>query len=407
MMKSLSTGVSGLNINSEAMGVIGDNIANVKTVGFKSNSISFSSLLGHVLEGDTVGSGARIWDTDKLWLQGVPENTGNGMDLAINGDGLFMLKAVPDTGTAYYSRAGEFGINNSGYLVNPDGYRVQGYEVTDPETQALGTIQDIQITSDTVKPQPTSEINLSLNLDADSTEPYSTSVTVYDSLGSPVVITLDFTPDAADGGQPWTWTASVDPDVTSTPVTSTGSISFGADGQLTGLTDNPVIDVTGLVSGAEDLSVTWDLLDASGDSNGSVTGYSTASSVISLTQDGYTSGILKNISVTEDGFVTALYSNGQLVPKYQLALAGFNNYRGLKVEGNNLYSETMESGQPLVGAPETGRLGEITPGALEMSNVDLATEFVHLITTQRAFQANSKVITVSDEMLAELMNIKR
>jgi flagellar hook protein FlgE len=154
-------------------------------------------------------------------------------------------------------------------------------------------------------------------------------------------------------------------------------------------------------------TVTWDIYDALGNNRGDMTGYAGSSTTTFQYQNGYPSGVLRDISMGEDGMVTAHYSNGQLVPYYQIALADFPSYHGLTKMGSNLYTESVASGQPLVGTAGTGRLGEISPSSLEMSNVDLAQEFVKIITTQRAYQANSQVITASDEMLAELMNIKR
>jgi flagellar hook protein FlgE len=151
----------------------------------------------------------------------------------------------------------------------------------------------------------------------------------------------------------------------------------------------------------------WDLYDATGSNNGDLTGYSSTSATTFQTQDGYYSGTLRNISVDEDGIITGAYSNGQLVPLFRLALADFPSYEGLRKMGENLYAESLSSGQALPGTPSSGGLGNIAPSALEMSNVDLASEFVKMITTQRAFQANARVITTSDEILAELINIKR
>ncbi len=154
-------------------------------------------------------------------------------------------------------------------------------------------------------------------------------------------------------------------------------------------------------------TLTWDLFDAGGTSLGDVTGYSSPSSTTFQYQDGYASGVLRGISVDEAGVVTAAYSNGQLTPTYQIALADFPSYDGLSKLGKNLYAESLESGQPMPGVAGNGRLGSVSPGAIEMSNIDLAQEFVKMITTQRAFQANSRVITTSDEILNELINIKR
>jgi flagellar hook protein FlgE len=158
---------------------------------------------------------------------------------------------------------------------------------------------------------------------------------------------------------------------------------------------------------ASPLSITWAFEDSSGNSYGDVTGYSSESGVTFQYQDGYPAGMLRGIAVDDDGIVTASYSNGEMTPMYQIALADFPSYDGLTKMGNNLYAESLDSGQALIGVAGTGRLGSVAPSSLEMSNVDLAEEFVKMITTQRAFQANSRVITSSDEILQELINIKR
>jgi len=158
---------------------------------------------------------------------------------------------------------------------------------------------------------------------------------------------------------------------------------------------------------ASPLTVAWDIFDAGGITYGNITGFSSQSTAGDPYQDGYASGVLRGISVDEDGMVTAAYSNGQIIPTFQIALADFASYEGLAKLGQNLYAESLASGQPMPGVAGNGRMGSITPNAIEMSNVDLAQEFVKMITTQRAFQANSRVITTSDEILSELINIKR
>ena len=170
---------------------------------------------------------------------------------------------------------------------------------------------------------------------------------------------------------------------------------------------DPQITISGLTSGASDLTLTWDLVDAAGVTHGDLTQFAAPFMTTFQTQDGYPSGVLRGVSVDEAGLVTGSYSNGQLTPLYQVVLADFPNYYGLSKMGKNLYTESRDSGQPMTGPPQTARLGSISPNAIEMSNVDLAQEFVKMITTQRAFQANSRVITASDEILAELINIKR
>jgi flagellar hook protein FlgE len=313
-----------------------------------------------------------------------------------------------DTGTNFYTRAGQFHLNESGVMVNPDGYLVQGYQID--AAGNLGNLATITIPGERVSPpSPTTELSFDVNLDSQTAanSTYSTSQTVFDSLGNAIPLTLTFTKQAA--AQTWSASASVaSPDG---PVTINGAASVPLTFDSAGIMTAPLADGTlaiTLVNGATTpLTLTWDLFDASGTSHGDITGFSSSSSTTFQHQDGYTAGVLRGISVDEDGVVTAAYSNGQLTPTFQIALADFPSYDGLAKLGQNLYAESLESGQPMPGVAGNGRLGSITPSAIEMSNIDLAQEFVKMITTQRAFQANSRVITTSDEILAELINLKR
>ncbi|MEE4356270.1 MAG: flagellar hook protein FlgE [Desulfococcaceae bacterium] len=420
MIKSLSEGVSGLNANAKAMGVIGDNIANVKTIAYKSNSISFANLLSQTIEASRAGDGVQVWDISTLWSQGMPENTGNPTDLAINGSSFFMVRdSMADT--IYYTRAGQFTLDKEGYLANPNGLIVQGRVVTDPELGILGNVQDIQISLENSAPLATDTIAFTTNLDADAKAGaiYRTSMTVYDSLGSPVVLNFEFTPSLDGTGSKipgeWNWNVSVDSSVTDTPVASSGTIVFDGTGKLDPANTTPpnafpAIDITNLKNGADDMSINWVYLTQSAggaESDNSITGYASESNTIRQTQNGYPAGSLQRITIDEEGMVSGIYTNGEITPLYRITLADFANYQGLTGEGDNLYKESVESGAPLVGEAGSGSLGTISSGSLEMSNVDLSSEFVNLITTQRAFQANSKVITTSDEILSELMNLKR
>ena len=409
MIGSLFAGISGLNANATAMTVIGDNIANVNTIAFKANRASFANILSQSLggsSGNDIGRGVDFWGTSPLWTQGSLENTGRATDLAINGKGFFTVQ--DDTGTNFYTRAGQFHLDEAGVMVNPDGYLVQGYQID--AAGNLGNLATITIPGERVSPpSATTELSFDVNLDSQTAanSTYSTSQTVFDSLGNAIPLTLTFTKQAA--AQTWSASASVaSPDG---PVTINGAASVPLTFDSAGIMTAPLADGTlaiTLVNGATTpLTLTWDLFDASGTSHGDITGFSSSSSTTFQHQDGYTAGVLRGISVDEDGVVTAAYSNGQLTPTFQIALADFPSYDGLAKLGQNLYAESLASGQPMPGVAGNGRLGSITPSAIEMSNIDLAQEFVKMITTQRAFQANSRVITTSDEILAELINLKR
>jgi flagellar hook protein FlgE len=410
MIASLYAGISGLSANATAMTVIGDNIANVNTTAFKSNRSHFANILSTSLGGESatagVGRGVEFWGVNAQWTQGSIENSSSATDLAINGKGFFMVQDT--SGSNYYTRAGNFTFDKSGYLVNPDGMQLQGYAID--AAGNIGSITDIYIPGERVSPPvATTEFNFDINLSSTALagDTYTTAQTMYDSLGNAIPVTFTFTRQAA--AQTWTVTGSI-------PATAGTGVSFGGNPSMnivfdsTGTMTSPAGNVNvslALTNGAAPLSTTWALVDASGTSYGDLTGYASESSTTFQYQNGYPAGTLRGISVDEDGIVTATYSNGEMTPMFQIALADFPSYDGLTKMGRNLYAESIASGQALPGVAGTGRLGSVAPSSLEMSNVDLAEEFVKMITTQRAFQANSRVITASDEILTELINIKR
>jgi flagellar hook protein FlgE len=418
MIGSLFAGMIGLNVNSTAMTVLGDNIANVNTTAFKSNRSSFANILSQSLAGaggNDVGRGVQFQGTTPMWTQGSIENTNNPTDMAINGAGFFVLN--DSNGSDFYSRAGEFNFNRDGDLVNLGGLFVQGYEVTsvNPDgSLVLGTISNINVPGQSSSPPfDSTTMTVDVNLDSDTAVlgTYTTSLTVYDSLGNEIPLTLTFTKNAAND---WTVAPSVPPGTVTDPLTditiTNANFTFDATGDLNPVVapaGDPVITLFDLQSGANDLDITWDVYDAALASNGDITQYSAPSATTFQNQDGYPSGTLRGVAVDDSGVVTGSYSNGQVTPLYQIVLADFPSYYGLSKMGKNLYAESRESGQALPGVPQSGRLGSISTSAIEMSNVDLAQEFVKMITTQRAFQANSRVITTSDEILNELINLKR
>jgi flagellar hook protein FlgE len=409
MIGSLFAGISGLSTNSTAMTVIGDNIANVNTTAFKANRSSFANILSQSLGGaigNGIGRGAEFWTTSPMWTQGSLENTGGPTDLAINGKGFFIVQE--DSGSNFYTRAGQFRLDEAGDMINPDGYRVQGYEIN--SNGNLGNLTTISIPGERISPpSATTEFSLDINLDSDTEDggTYSSTQTIFDSLGNAIPLTLTFTKQAAS--QTWSLAVSVPPP--NGPVTINGgateTITFDTDGNLTAPATDPAISLVLSNGAATPLPINWDLFDDSGTTHGDMTGFSSQSATTFQYQDGYSAGVLRGISVDENGIVTAAYSNGLFTPTYQIGLADFPSYDGLNKMGKNLYSETLHSGQPMPGIAGSGRLGSITSSAIEMSNVDLAQEFVKMITTQRAYQANSRVITTSDEILSELINIKR
>jgi flagellar hook protein FlgE len=421
MISSLFAGISGLSANSTAMTVIGDNIANVNTTAFKSDKFSFANVLSQSMGTSTtdgIGRGVQFNGVSPSWSQGSIENTSNATDMAINGKGFFMVE--DNSGSAFYTRAGEFTFDREGQLVNPDGLFVQGFAVSSVAadgTITLGSIENINVPAEsTAPPQATTTFTLDINLDAGAAigDTFASTQTVYDSLGNAIPLTLNFIKSAANE-----WTAGVtvptgtvadptpgvDIGITNTPLT------FDPNGNLITAPPDFSITLTDLVRGAADISggnaISWDLFDSAGATNGDLTQYAAASTYNFNIQDGYAAGNLRGVSVDESGYVYGAYSNGQLTPLYQVVLADFPSYYGLSKLGHNLYAESPASGQAMPGVALSGSLGSISPSAIEMSNVDLAQEFVKMITTQRAFQANSRVITTSDEILQELISLKR
>lgn len=410
MIGSLNSGISGLKANTSAMSVIGDNIANVETTGFKASSVSFANIFSSTMSQNSlqIGRGVTLNSVTQDWQNGSLENTSSPTDLSINGQGLFTVND-PSTGSSYYTRAGNFDWDKNGNLVTPDGNIVQGYSIATDGT--VGSIGDIAKPSGTSAPQATANMSFGMNLNgaASPGDTFDSSITAYDSLGSPNILDFTFTNTAAG-----TWSYSVAPSDGSS--TSSGTLGFDSNGDLTSINGatigagatNPTIAVTGLTDGAANMSLTWTMLNSSATaSDGSVTGYTADSAKTAQSQDGYPSGSLQSVSVDKDGNFTGVYSNGSMIPFARIALADFPCYSGLAKQGSNLYAQSLASGQPLVGPPNSAGMGSISPSTLEKSNVDLGTEFVNMITTQRAFQANSKVITTSDSILQDLVNIIR
>ena len=418
MISSLFAGISGLSANATAMTVIGDNIANVNTTAFKSNKYSFANVLSQSMGTSTtdgIGRGVEFGGVSPSWSQGSVENTSNATDMAVNGKGFFMVE--DGSGSAFYTRAGEFTFDREGYLVNPDGLFVQGFAVSAVAadgTITLGAIENINVPAEsTAPPQATTTFTLDINLDAGAAvnDTFASTQTVYDSLGNAIPLTLTFLKTAANE---WTAGVTVPTGTVATPATdivlTNATLTFDGNGNLTTGTD-PSITLTNLDSGAADISgtnaITWDLFDSAAATNGDLTQYAGASTYNFNIQDGYAAGNLRGVSVDESGVVFGASSNGQRTPLYQVRLADFPSYFGLNKLGHNLYAESPASGQAMPGVALSGSLGSISPSAIEMSNVDLAQEFVKMITTQRAFQANSRVITTSDEILQELISLKR
>jgi flagellar hook protein FlgE len=411
MIGSLYSGISGLKSQTSAMAVIGDNIANVNTTGFKTSKVLFANVFSATLGQSRmqIGRGVSMSGLSANWNAGTLETTNNVTDLAINGQGMFIVRDPANNGQ-YYTRAGQFEFNSNYKLVNTDGMEVQGYAINLDGTR--GALGAVTLPNGISTPMASTEIGMGLNLNSSAADgdTYDTTVSVYDSLGNSVELNLNF----VRNGTGWDWyvTPSAGTAVPAIDTVPMWHLDFTTEGALNPAgcipaDANPTISVTDTGLGGEDLAVQWTILNNLNETNGTITGYAGTSVKTAQTQDGYPSGMLQGISIDNDGVFTALYSNGTMSPFAQVALADFASYAGLAKQGSNLFTSSLASGQPVITTPNSAGVGAIAGSSLEMSNVDLAQEFVALITTQRAFQANSKVITTSDEVLAELISIKR
>jgi len=423
---AMYSGVSGLNTNSQAMSVIGNNLANTNTIGFKGSRTVFSDLLSSTVFGSggasQVGRGVGMSKVDSIFSQGTFESTETDTDLAIEGNGFFMLKEIGNN-TTFYSRAGAFRFDEDGYLVNPEGLRVQG-KAFDPATGELvaGDPTDIVVQNVGLIPaKVTDTLSLNSNLDASTvaiaaatafdpadtaTYNYAASTQTYDTLGNPHLVTTYFRKDAV-AANTWNWYWSAE-DATGAALGNVagdppeGQIVFTADGLLdTTIAGNG----TGAIA-AGDLAWANGSTDTGIDITFNTTQFNNVSKVISQDQNGYASGNLTNVTINNEGVVIASYSNGEQTQIANITLAKFTNPNGLELVGSNLFLASDNSGIPRIGLPGP-ELGKIFTNSLEQSNVDMGKEFVSMITVQRGFQANSKIITTVDELLGELINLKR
>jgi flagellar hook protein FlgE len=423
------SGVSGVRAEGEALGVVGDNIANVNTMGFKRQRAVFQDVLGHSILAGTgtplPGAGVKLGDVQQIFTQGSLNNTGVSTDLALNGDGFFVVKGnVDGVVGSFYTRAGQFTLDREGYLVNTGGLQVQGYAAQSDGTFGA-SLTSVQVPTAAISPHATEGVTVTANLDSNAQVPtnawddqdpsatsnFSTSITVYDSLGDSHSLDVYFRKTADNT---WDYHALVSGDQLDPPLAGqnvdvgTGTLTFGTDGSLTANSGAALnVDFAGATAGQ---AITLNLgapTGAGGTGLDGVTQFAGASNISGQSQDGYTSGELAGIAVDGQGVVSGTYTNGQKMAIAQLGVAKFSSNDGLARAGQNLWVETLESGTAVLGTAASGGRGAVSSGTLESSNVDLAEEFVGLIQHQRAFAANSKTITTADEMLQELINIKR
>ena len=511
MGSALWIAISGLNASSKELDVIGNNIANSNTMGFKAGKTYFANVLSQSLSGGSsgmmqIGQGVTVADVATQFGQGSLESTSSGLDLAIDGSGFFITQ--DSDGSQYFTRAGAMHIDGNGFLVDINNYRIQGY------APGAATLGDVNTSGAQSAPDTSTTFSVGLNLDARTAtgDNFYSSQTIFDSLGAAHTLAVTYTKTEGDG----TWAAAVTLDGNAVTSQSYSGVAFDGSGNLESVyrssaTDSEVTAGDGTVSattiasghegnifqsgtltltrGADDLTwsiastqyptarilstgtagvddtltidldstgtaditlslagtwasadtatvtltqtaaspadisvgingallangatigaantLTWDFVSANAQT---ITGYASASAVKSLYNDGYPSGVLKSLAIEGDGTITGYFTNGQTTSLGQIALADFANPWGLKKMGQNLFSETLTSGQAIINNPGSGGLGEVKSNSLEMSNTDIGTEFINMITAQRAYQASAKIITTTDDMMTALMNTKR
>ncbi|MDR2313791.1 MAG: flagellar hook protein FlgE [Spirochaetaceae bacterium] len=466
MMRSLYSGVSGLQNHQTRMDVVGNNIANVNTTGFKKGRVNFHDMLYQQLAGAArptedlgginpkeVGLGMSVASIDTIHLQGALQTTGVETDLALMGTGFFVLKSGDQT---YYTRAGAFGLDNQGTLVNPsNGMRVQGWMVQNLDGQQIlnvsRDVEDLIIPVGSKDPaRATTNVNFACNLNKETPQipenptpgqveqgTWRTQVKIYDAFGAAHDLQVEFVrvPDA-----PNTWNATVTVDPASDPPTNASAglgeeapaaggpavftLTFSNDGLLLSAVDGAGNESGG--AGELVMNVAYDVLDTTPGADGApirqvftlnlgevggytraITQYAEDSSTKVREQDGYGMGYLDNFKIDENGIITGVFSNGTNRVLGQVALASFSNQGGLEKAGENNFVQSTNSGLANIGPARVAGKGNIKAGTLEMSNVDLADQFVDMIVTQRGFQANSRTIQTADQLLQELLTLKR
>ncbi len=415
-------GLSGLNAASRGLDVIGNNIANANTVGFKGSQAQFADVYANSLlgGGSAIGIGTQVATVAQQFSQGNVSSSSNPLDVAINGSGFFRMS---DNGGISFTRNGQFQIDKDGFIVNAQGLSLTGYPVDANGVIVPSSPVPMQIPTGDIAPQVTSSVDATLNLDARLAQPVtaifdpsdptsynnSTSLTLYDSLGNPHLLSMFFVRTAT----PNQWNAFATMDGTPAVNVDLGGgaglpaqLDFSTSGIMT--TVMPItasIDLAavatdlGLVNGANTpLVFDMDLRNTSQ--------FGANFGVSSLAQNGFSSGRLAGLAVGQDGVVQGRYSNGQSRAVGQIVLANFNNPQGLRPLGNNQWAEAPDSGPAAVGAPSTGSLGLLQPASVEESNVDLTAELVNMITMQRAYQANAQTIKTQDSVLQTLVNLR-
>ena len=426
-MASFSIPLTGLEADSTALNTIANDLSNMNTTGFKAETTDFSDLfyqqIGSTGAGDPiqVGAGVKVASNEIAFTQGSINSTGNATDVALDGNGFFVVNN--GEGANEYTRAGTFSLESNGNLVATNGLSVMGYPAVNGVVNTNAPLTAVNIPVGAIlSPKATTTMNMTANLDSASAAgvQFPAQITVYDSLGAPHLLTVTYEPGAAPNT--WTYSAALPAadfaSGVSTP--ATGTLTFDSSGNLTSVTPTGAagpetvgtaagdvqsipLAFAGLTDVSNNLAIQWNLLGTGG--TPTISQVDTASAVSATTQDGYTSGQYQSFSIGADGTVTASYSNGQLQNVGQLALANVTNQQGLSLEGDGDYVTTLASGNAVIGTSGTTGLGTVQDGALEASNVNISSEFSDLIIAQRAFEANAKSVTTFDTVTQDTINM--
>ncbi len=406
---SFQQGLSGLDAAAKYLDVIGNNVANSNTVGFKGASIQFNDVFASSLSGsgsNTVGIGASVGAILPNFTQGNLTVTNNPLDIAINGAGFFR---VSDNGAITYSRNGQYQLDNKGYIINGQGARLSGFPASTTGAIVASSPSDLTVATADISPKATSTSKFVVNVDSratakaaasfnaadTSTFHSATSASVYDSLGNPHTLTSYFVKTA-----PNIWQVFASNDGTQIGAGAIGTMTFKGNGDMDTVATTMPFNVSAALTNGADTPFAFTVDLAGSTQFGSTFG------VVELDQNGYASGKLAGFTMDGSGILIARYSNGQTRPQGQVVLANFTNTQGLRPLGSNGWAETAESGPALVGAPGSGNLGIVQSGAVEDSNVDLTKELVAMITVQRVYQANAQSIKTMDSVLQTVVNLR-
>ena len=416
MISAFSTALSGLNADSTAIDVIGNDLANLNTTGYKATELQFSDLMSEQLgvsgTSGQLGMGIGQLSTQSAYTQGSIQTTNGPTDAAIQGNGFFVVQN--QSAQTLYTRDGSFSVNSSGELVDAAGDLVQGWSATAGGTvDTNGAIGNISLpVGATIAATPTTTMSLAINLNAtpsSTTAPstFSAPIKVVDSLGTSHTLTATFT---NTGSNNWSYSLAIpasDLNQGGNTTVASGNLTFDSNGQLTtpaAASDPQPVQITGLVDGASDMSIGWNLFNpATGTPN--ITQFAQASAVSNTNQNGFAAGQISSVDLQNGGLLVATYSNGQQVTAGQLAVAAISNPDSLTAVGNNDLAASAQTAAPVVGTAGTGSRGQIVAGELESSTVDIAAEFTQLLTFERSYQANSRVITTDDQLLQETINL--